>query len=506
MKKGKAYLVGAGPGAIDLLTLKGKHTIEIADVIIYDRLANPAMLKWAKKDCEFIYVGKASKDHTMTQEEINELIAQKAMEGNIVTRLKGGDPYVFGRGGEEAQVLIGHDVEYEVVPGITSGIGGLCYAGIPITHRDFASSLHLITGHLKDESHELNWSALANIEGTLVFYMGVKNLEQITSNLIANGKKQTTPVAIINWATHPKQKVVEGTLETICQIAAESNIQPPSLIVVGDVVALRKELNFYEEKALFGKNVVVTRARAQASKLTERLAEEGANVIECPAIEIQPILENLALEKAILEIDKYTHLVFTSQNAVEIFCEKLYEDRDARALAGKKIVTIGPATTAELQKYGLKPDLEAKEYVAEGIVSLLEDELRLTDYILMPRAREARNYLVEKLSEKCKVDEIAIYDTVTAISEEDKQYLTAEEIDYITFTSSSTVKNFFGGLTAVERENIKNAKLISIGPVTSKTIEELGYSVYREANPYTIQGIVDLMIAIEKGEDNHEGK
>lgn len=506
MKKGKAYLVGAGPGAIELITVKGKKCIEVADVIIYDRLANPDLLKWARLDCELIYVGKTSNNHTMQQEEINELIANKAMEGKIVTRLKGGDPYVFGRGGEEAQVLIKHGVSYEVVPGITSGIGGLCYAGIPITHRDFASSLHLITGHLKDDEDELNWDALAGVEGTLVFYMGVKNLKQITQNLIKAGKNSDTPVAIINWATHPKQSVVTGTLLDICDIAARANIQPPSLIVVGNVVSLREELNFFESKPLFGKNIVVTRARAQASKLTEKLLEEGANVIECPAIEIKAIQNNTALVEKIDKIEAYSYVIFTSQNAVSIFFDELYQKYDARVLNGKKIVSIGPATTEELKKYGLKADLEAKEYVAEGIVALLENQLTKADNILIPRSKEARSYLVDALNKSCKVDEVYIYETVTAISKEDMESIVSEKIDYITFTSSSTVKNFFESLSANQIEAVKNARLISIGPITSKTIEDLGYRVFKEANPYTIQGIIDLMLDIEKGDIRDENK
>ena len=261
--KGKVYLVGAGPGDYKLLTLKGLECIKKADVIVYDRLANKNYLKEAKENCEFIYVGKASSNHTLPQDDINRVIADKAKEGKIVTRLKGGDPYVFGRGGEEGELLKEEGIEFEVVPGITSAIGGLCYAGIPITHRDYASSFHVITGHLRDddkENPEINWNALANTNGTLVFLMGVANLQKISSNLIKEGKSKDTPVALISWATRSNQRVITSTLENVYETAVRENVKPPTLIAVGDVVELRDKLNFFESKPLFGKNVLVTRS------------------------------------------------------------------------------------------------------------------------------------------------------------------------------------------------------------------------------------------------------
>ena len=300
--KGKVYLVGAGPGDYKLLTLKGLECIKKADVIVYDRLANKNYLKEAKENCEFIYVGKASSNHTLPQDDINRVIADKAKEGKIVTRLKGGDPYVFGRGGEEGELLKEEGIEFEVVPGITSAIGGLCYAGIPITHRDYASSFHVITGHLRDddkENPEINWNALANTNGTLVFLMGVANLQKISSNLIKEGKSKDTPVALISWATRSNQRVITSTLENVYETAVRENVKPPTLIAVGDVVELRDKLNFFESKPLFGKNVIVTRSRTQSSSLVSKISDLGGNPIEVPTIKIKKIENNIALENEI---------------------------------------------------------------------------------------------------------------------------------------------------------------------------------------------------------------
>ena len=300
--KGKVYLVGAGPGDYKLLTLKGLECIKKADVIVYDRLANKNYLKEAKENCEFIYVGKASSNHTLPQDDINRVIADKAKEGKIVTRLKGGDPYVFGRGGEEGELLKEEGIEFEVVPGITSAIGGLCYAGIPITHRDHASSFHVITGHLREddkENPEINWNALANTNGTLVFLMGVANLQKISSNLIKEGKSKDTPVALISWATRYNQRVITSTLENVYETAIKEGVKPPTLIAVGDVVGLRDKLNFFETKPLFGKNVIVTRSRTQSSSLVSKISYLGGNPIEVPTIKIEKIENNIALENEI---------------------------------------------------------------------------------------------------------------------------------------------------------------------------------------------------------------
>ena len=322
--KGYVYLVGAGPGDPNLITIKGLNCIRQADAIVYDRLANNRLLSEAKDDCEFIYAGKESKNHTKSQDEINHILYQKAIEGKVVVRLKGGDPYVFGRGGEEGIYLNERGILFEVVPGVTSAIGGLAYGGIPITHRNCASSFHVITGHLKDELDELDWEVLAKLKGTLVFLMGVSNLKCICDNLLKYGRNIETPVAIINWASTPKQKTIEGNLTNIYDKAVLEGIKSPSLIVVGEVVNLRNNLNFYEKLPLFGETFVVTRPKSQNSRLVEVLEKYGANIIEFPSIRIEEIDTGGKLDNAIKDISKYTHIVFTSQNAVKLFFERLF--------------------------------------------------------------------------------------------------------------------------------------------------------------------------------------
>lgn len=494
---GKVYLVGAGPGDYKLITVKGIECIRKADVIVYDRLANENYLNEAKENCEIIYVGKASSNHTLSQDEINDVIVKKAKEGKIVTRLKGGDPYVFGRGGEEGEYLLENGINFEVVPGITSAIGGLCYAGIPITHRDYASSFHVITGHLKDDENEnLNWNALSNIEGTLVFLMGVANLNKISKNLIKEGKDKNTPVAIINWATRYNQKVVTGTLENIYDIALKENIKPPSLIVVGDVVNLREKLNFFENKELFGKNIVVTRARSQSSTLVEKINDLGGNAIQFPTIKIDEISPNEELEQGIDNIENYSYIIFTSQNAVDIFFKKMYKmNVDLRKLHNAKIVAIGPATANELRIKGIVADIVPPKYVAESIYEVLKDELSESDNILIPRASNARDYLVEKLSEICNVRNIHIYNTVVESNNKDEilKLLDKNNINYITFTSSSTVNNFMKIIGIDNINKLSSTKLISIGPITSKTIESYKLKVHKEADEYTIDGMLDCI-------------
>ncbi|MFU0824642.1 uroporphyrinogen-III C-methyltransferase [Clostridium sp.] len=495
--RGKVYLVGAGPGDYKLITLKGMDSIRIADVIVYDRLVNKNLLKNAKKDCEFIYVGKKSSNHTKTQDEINDIIADKAKEGKIVTRLKGGDPYVFGRGGEEGEYLRERGIDFEVVPGITSAIGGLCYAGIPITHRDYASSFHVITGHLKDEDKELDWQSLAKLKGTLVFLMGIANLNKIAANLIENGKDKATPTALINWATTQNQRVVEGTLENIYEIALKENIESPTIIVVGEVVKLRKHLNFFESKPLFGKNIVVTRSRAQSSKLVDNIMNLGGNPIEFPTIKIEKIKPNEALDREIERLSQYSYIIFTSENGVKIFFDRLFElNYDSRKLGNIKIVAIGPATSKALKERGIAADIIPKRFVGEAVVEELQGILSKKDRILIPRASEARPYLVEKLSEICDVVECKTYRTVKGEGnkEEILELLNEDKIDYVTFTSSSTVKNFVEIIGKENLDKLKNTKIISIGPITSNTIKDFGLNVYKEAEEYTIDGIIKALI------------
>lgn len=496
--KGKVYLVGAGPGDYKLLTLKGLECIQKADVIVYDRLANENYLKEAKEGCEMIYVGKASSDHTLPQDEINEVIAQKAKEGKIVTRLKGGDPYVFGRGGEEGEYLLERDVPFEVVPGITSAIAGLCYAGIPITHREYASSFHVITGHLKDdEKDEINWAALAGLKGTLVFLMGVANLKKISENLVAEGKDKNTPAALISWATRSNQSVVTGTLENIYELAMEKGVKPPTLIVVGEVVGLRDKLNFFENKPLFGKNIVVTRAREQSSALVETINDLGGNAIELPTIRIEEIKDNTELEECLENLKAYNYLIFTSQNTVELFFNRLAEKGlDSRNLAHMKICAVGSGTVKSLNQKGIMPDVVPARAVGEAVFEALKDGLTKDDSVLIPRSAIARDYLVQSLGNICKVEAIDLYNTVTESFDKDMilEKIEAGDIDYITFTSSSTVANFINGIGRENADKIGRTKLVSIGPITSKTIREYGLEVYKEPEQYTIEGIVECIV------------
>lgn len=492
-KFGKVYLVGAGIGSEEYITVKGKRILEEADVIVYDRLLNHKLINKNDKTKEFIDVGKQASNHIFTQDEINDILVQKSSEGKIVARLKGGDPYVFGRGGEEAEYLIDKGIEFEVVPGITSGIAGLCFAGIPITHRDYGSSLHLITGHKKNES-DLDYDTLSKLYGTLVFYMGLSNLLHISNGLINCGKNPETYCAVVSHAGYADQKVVTSTLKYIVDDIKNTDIKSPSLIVVGDVVKLREKLNFFERSPLFGKTIVVTRAREQASTLVNKLTNLGANVIEVPAISIKTINgDKLKLE--LNKIKEFTHIIFTSANGVKIFMDSLFESQDVRALGNIKLYVMGDGTANELKKYGIKADFIPSKFVAETLHAEIKDKLKSTDRILMPRALKSRPYLYDKLSEICEVVEVSVYDTVAEeIRDEEREALRTLNIDYITFTSSSTVDNFAKLIDEDIAENIKEAKIVSIGPITSKAVENHGFKVYKEAEIYNIENLVKSII------------
>lgn len=498
--KGKVYLVGAGPGDYKLLTLKGLECIKNSDVIVYDRLANENYLKEANKNCEFIYVGKKSSNHTLPQEDINKVISDKAKEGKIVTRLKGGDPYVFGRGGEEGEILKKEGIEFEVVPGITSAIGGLCYAGIPITHRDYASSFHVITGHLRDDDKqnpEINWNALANINGTLVFLMGIANLKKISTNLIKEGKPKDTPVALINWATRYNQKVITSTLENVYEKSLVENIKPPTLIVIGDVVKLRDELNFFENKPLFSKNIIVTRTRTENSILSSKISDLGGNSIEIPTIKIEKIKNNIYLENEIKNIKDYTYLILTSKNAVEIFFDKLNElNFDSRALANLKICVIGTATEKEIKKRGINPDIVPEKFVSESLFEKLKDILKPTDKVLIPGSKNSRDFLIDKISKICDVKEVHTYETILDYNKKEEiiNILDSNKVDYITFASSSSVINFVNIIGEKNLDKLNKLKVISIGPITTKTAKNLNINVYKESDVSTVDGMIDVII------------
>ena len=494
----KVYLIGAGPGDPGLLTLKGKDILAKADVVVYDYLANDALLAHARKDAELIYVGKKGGDHTLSQKGINALIVSKAKEGKSVARLKGGDPYMFGRGGEEAEELLAAGLTFEVVPGVTSGIAGPAYAGIPLTHREHSSSVCFITGHedpsKPDTAH--NWDALAKSASTLVFYMGMKNLPDISRKLIDAGMPAATPAALVNWGTTGRHRSLVSTIGKLPQDAVTHGFAAPSLIVVGSVASLHDKLNWFERRPLYGKGVVVTRAREQASDSASLLQEMGANVIQFPTITISPLDDYSEIQAAIRGLAAYQLLVFTSVNGVKYFWLQLTAlGLDARALAGLKVAAIGPATADALRRRGIEPDFVPEKYVAESVA---ESILTLcgTDLpglrVLLPRARVARDVLPETLQKAgAKVDVIPVYETRPSATrkEEVLEKLAAGEIQCITFGSSSTVTNFLSLIPVEELRRFPDLKFACIGPITAATLEQNGLACHIQPADYTIPGL-----------------
>ncbi|MCK4487858.1 MAG: uroporphyrinogen-III C-methyltransferase [Desulfobacterales bacterium] len=501
MKQGKVYLVGAGPGDPDLITVKGRECLKQADVIIYDHLVSAKLLRYAREDAETIYVGKQQDTHTLPQDEMNKLIMAKAKEGYTVVRLKGGHPFIFGRGGEEAETLAQAKIPFEIVPGITSAIAAPAYAGIPLTHRRYTASVGIVTGHedpTKPRSM-VEWSKLATGVGTLVILMGVKNLARITEKLIAGGRDPKTPVALVRWGTTPQQTTLVGTLDTIVAQAEAAELKPPVAIVVGEVVKLRESLNWFETRPLFGKTVVVTRAQAQASALVGRLSDLGAACLECPTIKVVPPEDWSPLDAAIDNLDTYDWLVLTSVNGVDFFFDRLYEKgKDVRALGNVRTATIGPATAKRLRNFGLKSDIIPETYQAESILEAFKQESMNGKRVLLPRAKEARPVLpVELRKMGAAVDEIAAYQTEEARENVDVLVKRLEEgsIDLLTFTSSSTVRNF-KALLPPERFGslIEGVTVATIGPITADTARKLGFKVNIMARDYTIDGLCEAII------------
>jgi uroporphyrinogen III methyltransferase / synthase len=500
MNKSIVYLVGAGPGDPELITVKGNTCIKKADVIVYDYLVNVSLLKRAKENAEIIYVGKQGSRHTMEQEDINRLLVDKARENKIVTRLKGGDPYVFGRGGEEALFLKENNIPFEVVPGITAAIATPAYAGIPVTHRSCTSTFGLITGHedpTKEQS-EIDWSKISTGIGTLAFYMGIKNLPNIVERLIKHGRSKDTPVAVIRWGTTPLQQTVTGTLSNIVEKA--KNIKPPAITIVGEVVKLRDHLNWFEAKPLFGKTVIVTRSRDQASEFSERLIDLGANVLEFPTISITNPDNFDPLDKGIKSLDSTDWIIFTSVNGVDSFFHRLFDlGGDVRDLKGVKICAIGPATAERIKEFHIRVDCQPPKYVAESVVEVLKEIEELKGkQILMPRADIARSYLPEELQKLgADVADVVAYKTVLASNGDAAilENLKDGTVDIVTFTSSSTVRNF---VKIVGENNLSEFKekvqFASIGPITTKTAEEMGIKVSIKADEYTIPGLVKAIV------------
>lgn len=496
---GKVFLVGAGPGDPRLLTIGAMHCLKQADVVVYDHLADESILSYVPTRAERIYVGKQSCKHTMRQEDINVLLADKADEGKTVVRLKGGDPFVFGRGGEEAIVLLARGIPFEVLPGVTSAISVPAYAGIPVTHRGIAVSFAVITGHedpTKSESR-IRWKHLATGVDTLVFLMGVANLPMITKNLIDNGRPADTPAAIIRWGTRADQETYVTTLGDAAAMVQRDSIHPPAIFIVGEVVKLREQLRWFDRadiRPLHGKHILVTRARAQASVLTEKLTALGASCIETPVIRIMPPADDYAaLDAAIGALHSYHWLIFTSVNGVEHFFLRLrHAGKDTRALGYAKIAAIGSATANALLSFGIHADLVPEEFRAEAVVAALAPILPPRARVLIPRAQEARDVLPESLrTHGATVDVAPAYETVPerAGGETLAARLMRGEIDVVTFTSSSTVKNLvqqLGNITPLQQ-----TKIACIGPVTAETARNYALDPDIVADTYTIDGLVE---------------
>ena len=481
------YLVGAGPGDPGLMSARALELIAAADVIVYDRLIPREALASARPDAELIYVGKEGGGPSSSQEEIDALLVEHGRAEKLVVRLKGGDPFVFGRGGEEAESLARAGIEFAVVPGITAGVAAPAYAGIPVTHRDLASAVAFLTGHEDPEKPEtaLDWQALAAFPGTLVVYMGVRQLAQITERLRGAGRPGSEPAAVIERGTLSEQRVVSGTIDTIAAEAAAAGIRAPAITVIGPVAALRDRLQWAELRPLAGIRVAVTRAREQASALAGRLQALGAAVIEAPAIRIAP------LDGPAPDLGRYDLVVLTSPNGVKLLFDRLrHAGRDARALAGARVAAIGPGTATALRDHGVIADIVPERFIAEGLVEALRDVSARR--ALIARAAEAREVLPEALRKRgIEVDELALYETV-ADSLTDSQLREVERADYITFTSSSTVRFF---MAAAGGRLGAGTRALSIGPITSATLREHGLEPDVEASTHDIGGLVDALVA-----------
>jgi uroporphyrinogen III methyltransferase/synthase len=510
---GVVYLVGAGPGDPGLMTARSLELIGSADAIYYDRLIPPGALDGAREDAELIYVGKAPGKPSVPQEEIGERLIEAARAGKSVVRLKGGDPFVFGRGGEEGEVLREAGIEFELVPGITAGVAASAYAGIPVTHRDDASAVAFVTGHEDPEKPEsaLDWEALARFPGTLVFYMGVKRLADNAAALIAAGRNADEPAAAVERGTMAGQRTVVATLGTLAEAVERKEVEAPALIVVGPVVARRESLAWLEQRPLHGRRIVVTRARAQASGLAKTLRNLGAEVVELPAIRIEPTIEGEEVRSAIDRIGDYGLIILTSPNGARLLFEAMRNaGLDARALdrpekqqvgeagsgavaaTGTTVAAIGPGTARALAKCGIAADIVPERFVAESLVESLAAVDVAGKRALVARAADARDVIPEHLEGRgAEVDVVALYETVRE-EPSIEAVEAAQAADYVTFTSSSTVRNLTDALGAGFP---KNARIVSIGPVTSEAATEAGLEVDVEAERHDIDGLVAALLA-----------
>ena len=499
---GKVLIVGAGPGDPGLLTLKGKACLEQADVVLFDYLANPTLLEFAPDQSEKIYIGRRGRGAYTSQQAINELLVSKAREGKCVVRLKGGDPFVFGRGGEEAEVVAEAGIPFEVIPGVTSAVAVPAYAGIPVTHRTMASTVTFVTGHedpTKEES-VVEWPRLATVNGTLIFLMGVKNLPVIVQKLLEEGKSPDTPVALIRRGTYMSQQTVTGTLADIVAQAEAVNLQPPTVIVVGAVVSLRERLNWFEQRPLFGKRILVTRPKHQAPVFSRLLEAYGAEPVECSTLDIISPESWEKVDAAISIIQTYQWLVLTSVNGVQAFMKRLqFHGRDIRSLAGLRLCCIGPRTAEEASTFGIQADFIPDEYQAEGVLATMRKAGVAGQHVLIPRAEVAREILPEQLRELgATVDVVPVYRAVPpSVDVRDlKSRFQEGDIHFLTFASSSTVRNFcqlFENLEEVAQVT-KKSVIACIGPITAQTVLEHGLSVDIVAKENTLPALAEAIV------------
>lgn len=490
---GKVYLVGAGPGDPELITWKGRTVLERADAVLYDHLAPEALLDLAPPAAERIYVGKKRSSHAVSQERIAGMLIERARRGLAVVRLKGGDPFIFGRGGEEVEALAEAGVPFEVVPGVTTPLGIAAYTGVPLTHRDHTSVVTFVTGHDPDA---IDWSK-AGFAETLVIFMGLTGLASITRRILEAGRDPRTPAMAVRWATRPDQRTVVGVLGDIAQRVGEDHLLPPATVIIGSVVTLREKLDWFERLPLFGKKIVITRAAGQSGEFAAQLRALGAAAIELPTIAIEPAADPVPLDRAIAQLETYHWLLFTSVNGVRFFLERLDgSERDLRALRAR-LCAIGPATRAALEALHLKVDLMPREYVAEGLVEAFGPLDLRGKRILLPRAAVARDLVPAELARRgAVVDVVEAYRTVTpapSLELVPRIFGAESKPDWITFTSSSTVKNFVA-LAGIEA--LAGVRVASIGPVTSATARELGIAVDLEAAEHTTSGLAGSLVAL----------
>jgi uroporphyrinogen III methyltransferase/synthase len=480
---GKVYLVGAGPGDPGLITVRGLDVLRSADVIFYDHLAPVSLLAHARPDAERLYVGKKRADHHRTQDEINALIIERAQAGATVVRLKGGDPFIFGRGGEEGEALYAAGVRFEVVPGVSSATGAAAYAGIPLTHRSKTSAITFVAGHDVDG---IDWTKIGHTE-TLVIFMGLTTFGEIGKKLIAGGRSADTPAAAIRWGTRPDQQTIVGTISDLPERVAEADLKPPALVIVGEVVSLREELDWFERLPLFGQRVVLTRAEEQSAESAEQLRRLGADVVVAPTIEIHEPSSWGPIDAAIDALETYDWLIFTSRNGVDRFLNRLDRSpRDLRAIRGR-LAAIGSATAEALAEARLKVDCVPTEFVSESLLEALDDDLT-GKKVLIARAESAREVLPEELRRRgAQVDVAPAYRTVVPDGSHLREVLAVKSPDWITFTSSSTVRHF---VEMVGVEVLRDIRVASIGPITSQTIREYGLEPTVEASPHTMDRLI----------------